>query len=288
MAKPHGSYAKLSKRLRQLGYLCGHPLDHFRCAAAIRRSRLAANPRVTLKYLGDHLALSLRPAQRRMALESHYEIMSGMLRQGSAGALGDGLLIWRKGLSDGQALSITLEPSKLAPMEGELQLRFSFRSDLCVLTFLIAHGEIFGVHQRTILFVGGVQGRVGARQEFREASKHNAEISPSAMLFLAVQAIARVMGVGEIIGIGEDDQISTAYSRPRIRFDYHRFWTGLGGLRQGAHYSIPLETPSKPILETSPSHRSRTRRKREAKWLLRQSIERHVAQYVNVQMAVPA
>ena len=148
MAKPHGSYAKLSKRLRQLGYLCGHPLDHFRCAAAIRRSRLAANPRVTLKYLGDHLALSLRPAQRRMALESHYEIMSGMLRQVSAGALGDGLLIWRKGLSDGQALSITLEPSKLAPMEGELQLRFSFRSDLCVLTFLIAHGEIFGVHQR--------------------------------------------------------------------------------------------------------------------------------------------
>jgi uncharacterized protein VirK/YbjX len=236
---------------------------------------------ITLKYLGDHLALSLQAPQRRYALASHYEIMPGVLRPAALDALRQGLLIWRKNNGNGAPLLLTLEPSKLAPMEGELQLRFSFKSDLCVLTFLVAQGDAFGLDPSTILFVGGVQGRVGGREELREACKLNGEISPAAMLMLAVQAVARAIGVSEIIGIGEDDQISMDYSRPRISFDYHRFWTEAGGIRRGRHYGVPLETPHKPISETSPSHRSRTRRKREAKSRIRRSIETQLRRLIN-------
>lgn len=236
---------------------------------------------IPLKYLGDHLALSLQPPQRRYALASHYEIMPSVLRPAALNALRQGLPIWRKSMEDGARLSLTLEPSKLAPMEGELQLRFSFKSDLCVLTFLVAQGHAFGLGSSAILFVGGVQGRVGRREELREACKLNGEISPAAMLMLAVQAVARAIGVSEIIGIGDDDQISMGYSRSRISFDYHRFWTEAGGIRRGRHYGVPLETQHKPLSDTPQSHRSRTRRKREAKSRIRRSIETQLRRLID-------
>jgi len=275
------------KRIRQFAYLCCHPVGHYHCASAIRDSRLVRDPSIALKYLGDHLALSLRPQQRRTALTAHYQMIARILLPSTVDSLHEGLLIWRKDVADCPALTITLEPSKLAPMEGELQLRFSFRSDLCVLTFLLAHGEPFGAHQPAVLFVGGVQGRLGAREELREASRCNGEISPSGMLFLALQAIGKALDISEIIGIGEDDHISTGYSRARITFDYRRFWTELGGVRRGRHYAIPLDTPAKPISETSPSHRSRARRKRRAKGLVRQSIESHVRLLIGPVAALP-
>jgi len=269
------------KRLRQIAYLCCHPISHFRCAAAIRNSRMAYDAATSLKYLGDHLALSLRPQQRRRALASHYTIFPAVLRLSARKALPQGLPIWRKHVGPGAALSITLEKSTLAPMEGELQLRFSYKSNLCVLTFLLASGEVFGAGHSSVLFVGGLQGFMGAREEVREAARLNGEIAPSAMLLLAVQAIGRACGVGEIIGIAEDDHISLGYARSKVIFDYRRIWNEAGGVRRGLHYGIPFEAARKPLNETSRSHRSRTRRKREAKHRLRRSIDLRVRQLIS-------
>jgi len=262
-----------------MAYLGLHPFSHHRCALIIRESRLAGDPLIPLKYLGDHLALSLRTAQRREALERHYAKLPDMLRADSADQLRKGVLIWQKELPDGRPpLSIILEASKLAPMEGELQLRFSFRSDLFVLTFLLTSGQIFDIDCEDVLFIGGMQGRVGAREEMREACKSNGEISPATMLILAIQAIGKVMQVGELIAIDEDDQVSMGYSRPRISFDYRGFWTEAGGVRRGRHYAIPVETPQKPLSEITLSHRARTRRKREAKAFVRRTIENRLRQ----------
>jgi uncharacterized protein VirK/YbjX len=269
------------KRLRQAAYLCCHPIGHFRCAAAIRKSRIAVSASTSLKYLGDHLALSLRPHQRRRALASHYTILRAVLRSSARRALPQGLSIWRKDVGSDSPLSITLERSTIAPMEGELQLRFSYKSNLCVLSFLLASGDVFGVGHSSVLFVGGVQGFMGGREEVREAARLNGEIAPTAMLLLAVQAIGRAFGVGEIIGIGEDDHVSLGYARSKVVFDYRRIWIEAGGVRRGFHYGIPFETPQKPLLETARSHRPRTRRKREAKHLLRLSIEQRVRQLIS-------
>jgi uncharacterized protein VirK/YbjX len=271
----------LLKRVRQVAYLGSHPLSHYRCATVIRDSRLTSDPFIPLKYLGNHLALSLRTPQRREALMGHYDTLPKLLHPAAGNSLSDGLVIWQRLLpGDAPPLSVVLESSKLAPMEGELQLRFSFRSDLYVLTFLLAPGHIFDLDCARVLFIGGVQGRIGSREEMREASKHNCEISPAAMLILSVQAIGKIMRVDELIAIGEDDHISMGYSPSKIMFDYRRFWTEVGGERLGAHYRLPMHTPQKPLAEVPLAHRSRTRRKREAKQLVRVSIERRLRQVV--------
>ena len=265
----------LVKRLRQLAYLCRHPFDHYRCSSVIRRAQLPGYPLIALKYLGDHLSLSLHTPKRRQALMGHYSALPKLLRPAVRRRLGDGVLLWQKDLpGDCPPLSIILEPSRLAPMEGELQLTFSFRTELLVLTFLLAPGPVFDVSARSVLFIGGVQGRIGSREEMREASKLNGEISPAAMLILAIQAFARAAGVDELIAIGENDHISMAYSPSAIRFDYCDFWTKAGGARVGPYHRIPIETPQKPLSEIPLTHRGRTKRKREAKSLIRQRLER--------------
>jgi uncharacterized protein VirK/YbjX len=219
----------------------------------------------------------------------HYAILPKMLPSLVGERLQRGVLLWQKDLPGREPpLSIVLEPSRLAPMEGELQLRFSYRSELFVMTFLLASGELFGCDCATVLFVGGVQGLIGAREEMREASKLNGEISPAAMLVLAVQAVARGIGVGKIIGIGEHEHIATSYSPARIMFDYQRFWLGVGGERVGSFYRIPMETPHKSLSKIALTHRGRTKRKRAAKSLVTKEIEARVRQMIAPAALVPA
>lgn len=275
------SSRKLLKRLRQAVYLGSHPLSHYRCASIIRESRLATDFLIPLKYLGDHLALSLETGQRREALMGHYAALPRILKPQIGCELSRGILLWKKEMkNDLPPLCLFLEPSTLAPMEGELQLRFSFESDLYVLTFLLAPGSVFGSDCARVLFIGGVQGGLDVRQEMREASKLNSEISPAAMLILAVQAIARVMGVGELIAVAEHDHISMSYSPAKIKFDYGRFWAEAGGARAGRHYRIPMGNWQRPLSAIPLAHRKRTRRKREAKDLVRESIQDRLREIV--------
>ena len=274
------SRGKLLKRFLQLSYLARHPISHARCVTTVARSRLSSSPAAAFRYLGDHLALSLATSRRREALEGHHSIALATFSSAAARRIRKGAVLWRRETAEGPPLTIVLEPSKLAPMEGELQLSFSFRSELYVLTFLLAPGRVFGSSNPKILFIGGLQGRLGRLKEIREASKRNREIAPTTMLLLAVQAIARELGADELIAVGEDDQISMSYSASMMGFDYRAFWTDVGGSRNGRFYSLPLEQVHRPLSETPATHRSRTRRKREEKQRVVQDLERHLRQLV--------
>jgi hypothetical protein len=116
----------------------------------------------------------------------------------------------------------------------------------------------------------------------REASRLNCEISPAAMLIIAVQAIGKIMQVDQLIAIGEDDHISMGYSPSKIMFDYRRFWIEVGGESCGRYYRLPLEPVQKPLSEVSLTHRSRARRRREAKGLVRKSIEDRLRQLISI------
>lgn len=274
------SSRKLLKRLRQAVYLGSHPLSHYRCASVIRDSELTTDRLVSLKYLGDHLALSLETHERRQALIGHYSALPELLQPDVRGRLAEGVLLWTKELAGSHRLGLFLEHSTLAPMEGELQLRFSFKSDLYVLTFLLAPGHLFGSECDSVLFIGGVQGGIGVREEMREASRLNGEISPAAMLILAVQAIAKVMGVDELIAISERDHISMSYSPAKIKFNYAQFWEQAGGQRVGTYYRIPIDTRHRALSDIPLAHRRRTKRKREEKKLVQESIEERLREII--------
>ena len=276
MREQPSSAKRLVKRMRQILYVAAHPISHRKCHAVIQRSGLSADRMTPLKYVGNHLALSLKAAERRLALTSHYALLPRIVGPSGASRVRDGVLIWRKPVADELPdMRICLELSKLAPMEGELQLRFSFRSDLFVLTFTIAEGGVFGSRAPMVIFIGGVQGHIGRREEVREAARLNDEISPITMLILTLRAIARAAGVAEILAIAEDDHVSLSYAPP-MSFNYARLWTEVGGTRVGRHYRIPLATSHRDLSETSASHRSRARRRREAKTMLKQQIEERV------------
>jgi len=273
-AQPLFGVRKLLKRVRQAAYVGAHPLPHRACANVIRSSRLPFDFKTSLKYVGDHLALSLSTSQRRDVLVAHYSTFPSFLRPPCLAELGQGITIWEKFIDDDLPyLRITLERSKLAPMEGELQLLFSFRTDLYVLTFSVGPGEVFGAESGTVLFIGGVQGRFASREEVREAARLNSELSPRSLLVLAVQALARAIDVDEIIAVGEDEQVSRAYAQSLISFDYAQFWKKLGGVRVGRHYRLPMESPQKPLALVSASHRSRARRRREIKNAIQESLD---------------
>lgn len=268
--------SKLLKRLLQVSYLISHPVGHGRCIAALWGSKMNRALHSSTKYLGKHIALSLRTAERRDALIQHHQIATKVLMPGAAREIRDGAVLWRREVGDHPPLMLVLRPSKLAPMEGELELNFAYRSELYVLTFLFGPGRLFGLSSARVLFIGGLQGRFGAQMEIREASKLNLEIAPATMLLIAVRAIARSVGAEQLLAIGETDQISMSYSAPLVRFDYATYWRELGGHSVGKFYSIPIEPPSKPLSLLSRSHRSRARRRREEKQRIREQIERRV------------
>jgi uncharacterized protein VirK/YbjX len=262
---------KALKRVRQAAYLVLHSRDHARCALAVRRSGLRLGRRASTKYLGDCFALSLTTAQRRRVLFQHQLIMAELFSPAAIEKISRGVTIWTREVPDGPPLSLVLEPAMFAPMEGELQLRFSFGSDLHVLTFVLADGALFDSDRDRVLFIGGVQGRRGCREEIRAASKLNGEIAPAAMLLLAAQASAEELGA-ELLAVGEADQISMSYSLSMIRFDYGTFWTKMGGSIGARFYSLPLHSPQRPLASVGLSHRARTRNKRDEKSHIRESI----------------
>jgi uncharacterized protein VirK/YbjX len=163
-------------------------------------------------------------------------------------------------------------------MEGELQLRFSFKTDLCVLTFLIAPGHIFEANSANVLFIGGLQGRLASREEIREASRANDEISPATMVILAVQLLAKIMRLGSIIAIADDEHISHSYSKNK--FEYARMWREAGAVSLGRYYRLPVESPQRPLSEIPRSHRCRARRRRVAKSTIRASIEARLREII--------
>ena len=270
---------KLFKRARQVVYLIAHPIDHWRSAQRLRASGSSEARAAQYKYLGGYLALPMAVVDRRWALVSHYEMFDRLASENMKSGLGDSVLLWQRHVADDKPpLRIMLEAARLAPMEGELQLRFAFRSDLFVLTFLLSSGRPFNIDASTVLFVGGAQGGYHCREETREASKLNGEISPAAMLVIAVQVLAKMMRIERLIAVNEDHQVSTSYASELIKLDYRRFWADAGGIRHDRYYQLPQESTSKPLEEVPQTHRKRTRRKREAKAAIRAQIEQRLAQ----------
>ena len=264
---------KLFKRFRQLAYLGSHPIEHRECDRAVRASGFAS-PLVRFKYLGSYLALSMRTADRRRALASHYRQLHRRVSTAFRKQLGDGILLWEREIGNGEPpLRIILEPAILAPMEGELQLRFAFRSDLFVLTFMLADGQPFNSDAASLLFIGGAQGGYYRREETREAAKLNGEIAPSAMLMVAVQELAKALEVEALIAVSGKNHVSNSYAASQILLDFDRLWSEVGGIADPDYYRLPQENMAKSLAEVAKTHRSRARRKREAKALIRRSIE---------------
>ncbi|HEU5194356.1 MAG TPA: DUF535 family protein, partial [Methylomirabilota bacterium] len=105
----------------------------------------------------------------------------------------------------------------------------------------------------------------GTSNLIREASKAIGEISPAAMLVLAVQALAKRLGAAAIVAASADEQTSLRAHPEQAKSRYDALWEMSGGERHGSFYRLPDGVLWKDTSHLSNGHRPRARRKRELK-----------------------
>lgn len=268
---------KLRRRIEQLLYLASHPIDHWRITQRLRTVQSGADRYTRFKYLGNYLALGMRIKDRGRALNSHYKLLDKVWTGATQAQLRDGIVVWERQVSNDQPpLRIILETAR-ASREGELRLRFTFRSELFKITFLLSDGEPFQTDAKTVLFVGGAQGGSNCREETREASKHNGEIAPSVMLLMAVQELAKLIEAEAVIAVRTRDQLSSKYASTQMQLDYDSFWISAGAILQSNYFRLPLENLSKSLSDLTHPHRRRTQRKGKMKAIVRAEIRLRLA-----------
>lgn len=128
----------------------------------------------------------------------------------------------------------------------------------------LAPGGIFGLDDRSVLFVGQVQGGNGALPGIKRAAKACGGVSPALLTMTAIERLAAALGATALVGVSTGRQAIKSFSGTNFSFDYDRFWIALGFRpRDGAYYVSPLPIPHKPLETVSAHHRRRARSRRQ-------------------------
>lgn len=157
--------------------------------------------------------------------------------------------------------------------DGDLCLSLDVNgANVCIVTFSIAPGALAGVPEPQVMLVSGIQGIAGKIAEIRLATEVCNNVTPALMLLFAAQTLAAEIGIRTIVGMGQGRVRGDA--GPGAAFDYDAFWMPLLGVEEpNDFYRIPLPFTDKPIEAIAAKHRSRARKRRELRNLIRQDIE---------------
>jgi uncharacterized protein VirK/YbjX len=227
------------------------------------------NSLINYKYIGNYLALSRSREWRREIIVSNYQIIYDLSRTAAHATLfARSTTIWSRlasldtGATDQR---IILQPSTIAPLEGEFELQFFLGTKLlATLTFVFASGVLVEAEDQAVCLIGSLQGGHDCRTEIRQAAKLNGEISPFTMLVLALKALTEAMNVAKLFGVSSNDQVALR-GESRAGLDYDAMWAREGGSLQPNGFFLLEPLNSKPLVQISQSHRKRAQRKRERK-----------------------
>jgi len=226
-----------------------------------------SEPVFVFKYLGQYLANSFGTTARLRIMSHHYRTLAARLPVlAKLGFPRGEILLWSHRVElDTFAIGLCMAEN-WHYLEGDLSLMFSVNGDrLYRLTFTCIPGKEAGLEGGTALLVGGSQGSPGSSDLIRRASKAMGEISPDAMLILAVQALAKRLGAAAIVAVSADEQTSLRAHSEQEKSRYDALWEMSGGERHGSFYRLPDGVLWRDTSHLSNGHRPRARRKRELK-----------------------
>ena len=217
------------------------------------------------KYLSGYLAKSLNKRARREVLLHHYRALveraePDFLKRIVSGAY----LLWSKE-SDLGAHSIMLT---FNPLHYEGDLSVVFESDgerISEISFAIVPGSAIDSFAPELLFIGRVQGAKDRFTEIKRATKLCCDVTPQYMLMIAIQSIARSLGITAVAGVTDENLVATD---PNIyyRFGYNAFWENWAERPTARNfYEMPVPLPRTALHAIKASHRRRTRKKRSFK-----------------------
>lgn len=236
----------------------------------------AAFPRVQYRYTLPYLSNSLNRVERRLALQSHYELVNRHFKPGFyERVLDDDLVLWQRGLGDCLARIQLQGLCKVSRhREGELTLAFMVDDRvLYKLSFSLVHPQVMarttpGVPlSAPLVFVGRVQGAAGAMDTIRLVSSKLGDIAPQDLLMVALLGMARAVKADTVFGVTDDNNVARhCIERSPGSFSYTQFWEKYGATFQDdGNVRLALPLKEKPLSEIAAKHRGRTQRKREAK-----------------------
>ena len=223
----------------------------------------------------DYLAANLTGQARRQCFLHHYEYLTETLSNAALGLLvRNGVTLFRS-RPDEVEYSILMHNPFRGAYEGELSLFFLAGPDaLFVLSFTIVPGAVVGLEDERVLLVARMQGQSRSPAAIRLAAKENSDVSPQAILFAALQGIARAIGVERIVGVKADNLVAYEPDKAQILENaYDSFYGSVGA--SGPHngfYVWSASTPEKPLNQVKPGHRLRTKAKRGFKAMVAERV----------------
>lgn len=224
-------------------------------------------------YLGGGFSI---PQRLRVAI-NHHEQVGLHFRSGFLAATNQrgGFTLWEQQQGE-VALSVALRFPYSYNFDGDLCLCLNVDGeDACIVTFSIAPGAVADAIDAQVLLVSSVQGIAGRIDKIRLATELCNNVSPAHMLLMAAETLAAAIGVKVVAGIGRSHmpRISDTVSAQKL-FDYDAFWMALTGTETTQDfYHMALPFADKPIESIPAKHRSRARKRRELRNLIRNDIQ---------------
>jgi hypothetical protein len=247
-----------------------------------------SQPSLVFKYLGQYLANSFGTAARLRIMSHHYRTLAARLPDlANLGLPRSEIVLWSHSV-EFDTFTVGLCMPAREYLEGDLSLVFSVNGvPVHKLSFTCIPGKEAELEVETAVLVGGSQGFPGTSALIREASKTIGEISPAAMLVLALQALAKRLGANAILGVTAEEQTSLRAHPEQAKSPYDALWEMTGGERQGRFYRLPGGVAWKDTSHLSNGHRPRTRRKRELKERILTQIRENVERLFSVADRLP-
>jgi uncharacterized protein VirK/YbjX len=201
-------------------------------------------------------------------LINHYGHLKSRVRRDFLRRLhNEGHRLWQERLDD-RLFGIHLDFPKEYDYEGDLRLAFKCECiTIYTITFTIVPGCLVDLDGEQVLLISNVQGIAGGIDLIRQATKICYDTAPVHLLLSAAQAIALLLDVRKIAGVGHREQISVAFCKPKdndVFFNYDQFWKNYAAEAtcRGC-YVVSVPFPEKPISAMKSRHRSRGLRRRE-------------------------
>lgn len=256
------SHFVLSSRLRKLGMLNYAEFD-----GGVRYRYLRKY------YLGGGFSV---PHRLLVAITHHQQV--GEHFRGNFLKLANlrgGFTLWQRSI-DSVSLLVALRLPYRYNYDGDLCLTLGVDGkDACIVTFSIGPGDVVGAGCTPVLLISSVQGIAGSIDSIRIATEVCDNVSPAHLLLMAAETLAAAIGIKLIVGIGHSHmpRINDTLSTQKV-FDYDAFWMALTGVEVPQNfYHIPVPFSDKPIETIPAKHRSRSRKRRELRNLIRQEIQ---------------
>ena len=236
-------------------------------------------PGMIYKYLGHYIATNFSTKERLSILMNHYTYLNRYASTDFFKRVQQKSPLWQQAVDD-DLFTINLTFPFGVDFEGDLALVFELNQQpIYAISFTFIPADLVDDVENQAIFVSRVQGSKHF-ELIRKATRSLYDITPAALLVVALQGIAMSFGINVLVGVNAKNQLYGSVEEISEHFfDYDSFWDSFSAQKLDDFFQLPIPFPEKPLTSIKANHRSRTIRKRQFKQQVCQSVYQHTQDY---------